>query len=125
MVQAHADAMGTLGSTRGQRRAWEGDGRIDLRSVANCNRQLPYHVAWQRGFRQAAGILNPTVAIDNALETVRELDQGTQEQCRWNEGHCDAAPALHGAVLARGRGFSGVDVLCSHCRVSLLMLVSL
>ena len=72
--------MGTLGSTRGQRRAWEGDGRIDLRSVANCNRQLPYHVAWQRGYRQAAGILNPTVAIDNALETVRELDQGEPQR---------------------------------------------
>ena len=58
------------------RRAWEGDGRIDLRSVTNSLRQLPYHVAWQRGFRQAATVLNPTIAIDIALETARDLDDG-------------------------------------------------
>ena len=77
-AQAHANAMGTWGrsgDTRG-RRGWEGDGRIDLRSVANSLRQLPYHVAWQRGFREAAGILNPTVPIDVALENVREMDEG-------------------------------------------------
>lgn len=56
-LQAHADALGTLGRTEGAtgaaaRRGWEGDGRMDLRSVANSLRQLPYHVAWQRGFRQ-------------------------------------------------------------------------
>ena len=60
------------------RRGWEQDSRIDLRSVANSLRQLPYHVAWQRGFRQAAQVLNPTIAIDVALENVRELDQGEQ-----------------------------------------------
>ena len=49
--------------------------QVLMGAVWGC-RQLPYHVAWQRGFRSAAGILNPTVAIDNALETVRELDQG-------------------------------------------------
>ena len=82
-LQAHADALGTWGGgTRapdGQmaRRAWEGDGRIDLRSVTNSLRQLPYHVAWQRGFRQAATVLNPTIAIDIALETARDLDDGT------------------------------------------------
>ncbi|CAL5218420.1 g96 [Coccomyxa viridis] len=82
MLQAHADALGTWGggmrSPDGQmaRRAWEGDGRIDLRSVTNSLRQLPYHVAWQRGFRQAATVLNPTIAIDIALETARDLDDG-------------------------------------------------
>ncbi|KAK9805084.1 hypothetical protein WJX73_003042 [Symbiochloris irregularis] len=81
MLQAHADALGTWGRAEGEqgaaaRRGWEGDGRIDLRSVANTLRQLPYHVAWQRGFRQAAGVLNPTVAIDSALENVRELENG-------------------------------------------------
>lgn len=78
-VQAHADALGTWGSGRNAepaRRAWEGDGRIDLRSVTNCLRQLPYHVAWARGFRQAAGVLNPTVPIDTALESCREMGQG-------------------------------------------------
>ena len=81
-AQAHADALGTWGggqrSPDGQmaRRAWEGDGRIDLRSVTNSLRQLPYHVAWQRGFRQAATVLNPTIAIDIALETARDLDDG-------------------------------------------------
>ena len=55
--QAHADALGTWGRVEGAtgaaaRRGWEGDGRMDLRSVANTLRQLPYHVAWQRGFRQ-------------------------------------------------------------------------
>jgi hypothetical protein len=80
--QAHADALGTWGggvrTASGQvaRRGWEGDGRIDLRSVTNCLRQLPYHVAWQRGFRQAATVLNPTIAIDIALETARDLDDG-------------------------------------------------
>ena len=45
-VQAHADALGTWGGgVRGPdghiaRRAWEGDGRIDLRSVTNCLRQV-------------------------------------------------------------------------------------
>ena len=37
---------------------------------------LPYHVAWGRGHRMAAGLLNPTVNIDAALETAREHDQG-------------------------------------------------
>lgn len=80
MAQAHADALGNWaredGQERAGRRGWEQDGRIDLRSVANSLRQLPYHVAWQRGFRQAAQVLNPTIAIDAALENVRELDQG-------------------------------------------------
>ncbi|BDA44275.1 probable E3 ubiquitin-protein ligase XBOS33 at N-terminal half [Coccomyxa sp. Obi] len=82
MLQAHADALGTWGggvrAADGQvaRRAWEGDGRIDLRSVTNSLRQLPYHVAWQRGFRQAATVLNPTIAIDIALETARDLEDG-------------------------------------------------
>ena len=78
-VQAHADALGTWSNGRSAepaRRAWEGDGRIDLRSVTNCLRQLPYHVAWARGFRQAAGVLNPTVPIDTALESCREMGQG-------------------------------------------------
>ena len=89
--------------------------RIDLRSVTNVARQLPYHVACHRGHRQvtesqialqlrcnsdstivpsSAGypsqssqetdvgrrhiqrILNPTVAIDAALEDCRESDSG-------------------------------------------------
>lgn len=79
-VQAHSDAMGTWGrggeEGPGSRRPWEGDGRIDLRSVANVLRQLPYHVAWVRGYREAAGILNPTVAIDTALENVRDMQDG-------------------------------------------------
>ncbi|KAL0049662.1 hypothetical protein WJX82_007154 [Trebouxia sp. C0006] len=77
MLQAHSDALGSWGDNgAAARRAWEGDGRIDLRSVTNCLRQLPYHVAWQKGFRQAAGVLNPTVPIDSALETCRELGEG-------------------------------------------------
>ena len=80
MLQAHADALGNWaredGDNRGGRRGWEQDGRIDLRSVANSLRQLPYHVAWQRGFREAAQVLNPTIPIDVALENVRELDEG-------------------------------------------------
>ena len=47
-LQAQADAMGTWGMSgqndSGPRRVWEGDGRIDLRSVTNSQRQLPYHV---------------------------------------------------------------------------------
>ena len=52
-VQAHADALGTWGdmSPEGQRQ-WENDGRIDLRSVTNVARQLPYHVARHRGHRR-------------------------------------------------------------------------
>ena len=77
VMQAHSDALGSWGDNgAAARRAWEGDGRIDLRSVTNCLRQLPYHVAWQKGFRQAAGVLNPTVPIDTALETCRELGEG-------------------------------------------------
>ncbi len=80
-VQAHSDALGSWGDNgAAARRAWEGDGRIDLRSVTNCLRQLPYHVAWQKGFRQAAGVLNPTVPIDSALETCRELGEGGSKQ---------------------------------------------
>lgn len=60
-----------------------------LRSVADSTRMLPYHVAWGRGFRLAAGLLNPTVNIDAALETARELEEG--------------APAGPGALL-RVRG---------------------
>ena len=40
---------------------------------------LPYHVAWGRGHRMAAGLLNPTVNIDAALETAREHDQGARK----------------------------------------------
>jgi hypothetical protein len=58
------------------RRAWENDGRIDLRSVTNVSRQLPYHVAYVRGFRECASILNPTRSIDWALESAREMDDG-------------------------------------------------
>lgn len=77
VLQAHSDALGSWGDNgAAARRAWEGDGRIDLRSVTNCLRQLPYHVAWQKGFRQAAGVLNPTVPIASALETCRELGEG-------------------------------------------------
>ena len=80
LSQAHADALGNWhGDENGQaegRRGWEQSTRIDLRSVANALRQLPYHVAWQRGFRQTAQILNPTIAIDIALENVRELEEG-------------------------------------------------
>lgn len=60
VLQAHADALGNWAREDGQqregRRGWEQDGRVDLRSVANSLRQLPYHVAWQRGFRQAAQV---------------------------------------------------------------------
>lgn len=80
--QAHADAMGNLGGPADQRdavtgrRAWENDGRIDLRSVTNAVRQLPYHVAYTRRFRECAAILNPTRSIDWALESVREMEAG-------------------------------------------------
>ena len=50
--QAHADALGTWGAAGPQgQREWENDGRIDLRSVTNTARQLPYHVARHRGHR--------------------------------------------------------------------------
>lgn len=79
-LQAQADALGNWAREDGEedegRRGWEQDRRIDLRSVANSLRQLPYHVAWQRGFRETAHVLNPTIPIDAALENVRELDEG-------------------------------------------------
>lgn len=74
--------MGNLGGPADQRdevtgrRAWENDGRIDLRSVPNAVRQLPYHVAYTRRFRECASILNPTRSIDWALESVREMEAG-------------------------------------------------
>ena len=75
-LQAQASAMGTWGRSSDSRRGWEGDRRLDLRSVANGVGLLPYNVAWQRGHREAAQILNPHVPIDVALENVRETDQG-------------------------------------------------
>lgn len=51
---------------------------MDLRSVANVARQLPFHDAWNRGHRQAANLLNPSLAIDAALESSHELAQGLQ-----------------------------------------------
>ena len=102
-MQAHADALGSWGDNgAASRRAWEGDGRIDLRSVTNCLRQLPYHVAWQKGFRQAAGVLNPTVPIDTALETCRELGEGIP-LCHRNIYCKEALPAMTG-VLVFGEG---------------------
>ena len=51
-AQAHADALGMWNSIgEDGRREWENDGRIDLRSVTNAVKQLPYHVARQRGHR--------------------------------------------------------------------------
>lgn len=123
-VQAHADALGTWGggmrAPDGQmaRRGWEGDGRIDLRSVTNSLRQLPYHVAWQRGYRQAATVLNPTIAIDIALETARDLEDGERipfslfdfciifKLCPFalgfpaSEGVIDPVPLLENATVA-------------------------
>ena len=50
--QAHADALGMWNSlSEDGRREWESDGRIDLRSVTNAVKQLPYHIARQRGHR--------------------------------------------------------------------------
>jgi hypothetical protein len=40
-------------------------------------------VAWQRGYRQAATVLNPTIAIDIALETAHDLDDGTHLHFSW------------------------------------------
>jgi hypothetical protein len=54
LPQAQSDALGSWGRGQdGQRATWENDGRIDLRSVTNSSRQLPYHVARHRGFRWA------------------------------------------------------------------------
>ncbi len=51
-MQAHADALGMWNSIgEDGRREWENDGRIDLRSVTNALKQLPYHVARHRGHR--------------------------------------------------------------------------
>ena len=51
-LQAHADALGMWNSlSEDGRREWENDGRIDLRSVTNASKQLPYHIARQRGHR--------------------------------------------------------------------------
>ena len=50
--QAHADALGMWNSlSEDGRREWENDGRFDLRSVTNAVKQLPYHIARQRGHR--------------------------------------------------------------------------
>lgn len=77
-MQAHADAMGSWGAGGGpeDRRPWEGDGRVDLRSVSNASWRLPYHVAVSGGFPEAARALNPSLPINAALESCRELDDG-------------------------------------------------
>lgn len=79
MLQAHADALGRWNSgaaaAAGQRE-WENDGRVDLRSVTSTSRQLPYHLARQHQHRHLLRILNPTVAIDAALEDCRENESG-------------------------------------------------
>ena len=54
-MQAHADALGMWNSLdEDGRREWENDGRIDLRSVTNALKQLPYHIARHRGHRYCA-----------------------------------------------------------------------
>ncbi len=57
--QANADALGRWnnGATPPEaQRQWENDGRTDLRSVTNAMRQLPYHIARQRGHRYGRNI---------------------------------------------------------------------
>ena len=113
-MQAHADALGTWSNGRNAepaRRAWEGDGRIDLRSVTNCLRQLPYHVAWARGFRQAAGVLNPTMPIDTALESCREMGQGGGIPLRRAAPSAEHCTLLCFSVL-RGSHASGAICKC-------------
>ena len=67
-LQAQADAMGTWGMSgqndSGPRRAWEGDGRIDLRSVTNSQRQLPYHV---RHILHAAFKITPQILSGSCM----------------------------------------------------------
>jgi hypothetical protein len=100
--------MGNLGGPQEQRdavtgrRAWENDGRIDLRSVTNAARQLPYHMAYVRGFRECASILNPTRSIDWALESVREMDAGVP--------HCFSPPHLSARV-----GAGRLMLVCTLC----------
>jgi hypothetical protein len=78
--------------------SWGAPGRA--RSVADAARMLPYHVAWGRGHRAAASLLNPTVNIDAALETARESDQGARRaRARWSDGL--PAPARAGGVKLR------------------------
>lgn len=71
ILQAHLDAQALLGPPTP-----ESEPRVDLRSITNASRQLPYHIARQRGHRHIQRILNPTVAIDTALEECRASEGG-------------------------------------------------
>ena len=76
---------------------------LHLRSVADMTRMLPYHVAWGRGHRMAAGLLNPTVNIDAALETAREHDQGAPQPCLCSGSRSSRPFTKHDAALKTAR----------------------
>jgi len=77
LLQAHAELMSAAGPlTEAGRRAWEGHSRTDIRSIRNCHRRLPYHLARERGRRNLMRLVDPRISIDAALDSVRDAQQG-------------------------------------------------
>jgi hypothetical protein len=62
--------MGTLGVGGGERRSWEGNGRLDPRVVSNMLGQTPYHLARRAANAAVARLLDPRTPISTALDQV-------------------------------------------------------
>lgn len=98
-VQAHVDAMGTWGDTPGgQRSSWEGNPRLDLRSMRDIRGLLPYHEALNHNMWSVSQLLHPGIPILRALD-----DAGaTQEGTRFLLGQPDLKAANLHAVRTKG-----------------------
>ena len=58
------------------RRGWEGDRRMDLRAIRDEEYRIPYMVATRYRHMRTAQLINPNAAIDSALETVQNSQEG-------------------------------------------------
>ena len=85
------ELMNGLGSTLDERgrRPWEGSSRTDVRSMRNCLRKLPFHLARERHLAQLMALVDPRIPAEAALDAAR-----------WAPGGCWAA----GCVLWRSQG---------------------
>lgn len=76
-MQAHVDAMGTWGDTpTGQRSSWEGNPRLDLRSVRDARGLLPYHEALNQNVWSISQLLHPGIPILTAIDDAGATQEG-------------------------------------------------
>ena len=62
----------------GQRSSWEGNSRLDLRSVRDARGLLPYHEALNQNVWSISQLLHPGIPILTAIDDAGATQEGTQ-----------------------------------------------